>query len=48
MKQRIVIEEKDWNESRYKTFEWEQSVEIINWEHNFETKQYIIIYKEKS
>jgi len=47
MKKQIIIKEEDWESSIYKTREWEQSVEIIRWEHDYENKQYIIDYKEK-
>ena len=41
MKKRIIIKEED-----YKV-EWESSVIITCWEHNFEEKIYVIDYKEK-
>jgi len=47
MKKQIIIKEEDWNNSIYRTREWEQSVEIIRWEHDYEKKQYVIDYKEK-
>lgn len=43
---RVVIKENDWQNSKYRTVEWEQSVEIIRWEHDYEKKQYVIDYKE--
>ncbi len=43
----ITIKEEDWNDSEHRTREWEKSVEIVRWEHNYETKEYIITYKEK-
>ena len=43
----IVISEEDYKNSQYSTKEWEQSVIIKNWEHDFEKKQYTIIYTEK-
>jgi len=46
MKNKIVIEESDWCTSKYRTKEWEQSVSIIKWEHDFETKKYTIEFKE--
>ena len=47
MKKKVVIFEKDWLGSIYSSYEWECSVEIITWEHDFEKKQYTIIYKNK-
>lgn len=47
MKKQIIIAEKDWEDSIYKTIEWEQSVIIEKWEHDFEEKKYTIDYKEK-
>lgn len=41
MKKRIIIKEEDYN------IEWEKSVTIIRWEHDFEQKIYIIDYIEK-
>lgn len=42
---RIVIPEAEWDESPYKTPEWENSVQIKMWEHNYENKEYIIVYE---
>ena len=47
MKKKIIVKESDWEDSMYRTQEWEQSVEIIRWEHNFLLKQYVIDYNEK-
>jgi len=47
MKKQIIIKEEDWETSIYRTREWEGSVEIVRWEHDYENKQYIIDYKEK-
>ena len=43
----LIIEAEDYPTSIYITKEWEQSVKIVNWEHNYETNQYIIKYEEK-
>ena len=43
-KKQIIIAEKDWKDSKYRTVEWEQSVTIIKWTHDYEKKQYIIDY----
>lgn len=48
MKQKVVIEEKDWKNSKYRTKEWEDSVEILKWEHNYETKKYIIHFQSNN
>ncbi len=47
MKHIIKITEKDWIESKYRTKEWEDSVIITYWEHDYENKTYTIKYKEK-
>jgi len=44
MKNIIKITEEDWKESKYRTIEWEQSVNITYWEHDFVKKIYIIKY----
>lgn len=44
MKKKIVISESDWDESIYKTIEWEQSVEILRCEHDYEKHIYVIDY----
>ena len=41
----IIVKEADWKKSKYRTREWEQSVEIVRWEHDYEKKQYVINYK---
>ncbi len=45
MKERIVIAESEWDSSVYRTREWENTVEIIRWEHDYENKQYVIEFK---
>lgn len=45
MKKQIIIKGEDWENSIYNTREWEKSVEIIRWEHDFVKKQYVIDYK---
>lgn len=44
---RVVISEMEFPNSIYNTKEWEQSVIIIRWEHDFENHKYTIDYKEK-
>lgn len=46
MKTQIIIKEEDWDNSIYKTKEWEQSVEIISFERDFIKKQYVITIRE--
>jgi hypothetical protein len=43
----FTIDESNWIDSKYRTIEWERRVDIIRWEHNYETKQYIITIKIK-
>lgn len=43
----LVIGEQDWDSCIYKTREWEQSVIVDKWTHDYELKQYIIAYFEK-
>ena len=43
----IIVKECDWETSKYRTVEWEQSVEIVRWEHDYEKRQYVIDYNEK-
>ena len=45
MKKRIIIKEEDYDMDYQK--EWEKSVIVICWEHNYEDKIYIIDYKNK-
>ena len=40
---KIVISEEDYKNSQYSTKEWEQSVTVVRWEHNFEEKNYTIL-----
>lgn len=47
MKQ-VIINETDWKDSIYRTVKWEQSVEIVRWEHDYDKKIYIINYKERN
>lgn len=44
MKKRIIIKEEDYN-TEWK--EWEKTVIITCWEHDFEEKCYIIDYMDK-
>lgn len=43
---KITIPESEWKSSIYRTKEWEDSVEITYWEHDYMKKIYIIRYKE--
>jgi len=43
----IILPEAEYLVSHYNTKQWEQSVKITNWEHDFEKKQYTIKYTEK-
>lgn len=47
MKKQVIIKEEDWANSIYRTIEWENSVILLRWEHDYVNKQYIIDYKEK-
>lgn len=47
MDKQVIISEFDYYNSMYSTIEWESSVFIIKWEHNFITHMYIIDYEEK-
>jgi hypothetical protein len=47
LEKQIIIKEEDWGKSIYNTREWEKSVEIIRWEHDFVKKQYVIDYKDE-
>jgi len=42
----IIIKECDWKDSKYRTREWEKTVDIKRWEHDYELKQYVIDYDE--
>jgi len=42
MKEEIIVKEEDWDNSIYSTKEWYNNVTIINYEHDFIKKQYII------
>lgn len=44
---KVVVSVFDWDDSIYKTIEWEQSVTIKRWEHDYILKQYVIDYEEK-
>lgn len=43
----ITVQEKDWSNSKYKTRKWEERVNIVNWEHDYENKVYNITIKVK-
>ncbi len=43
---KIIIPEDEFADSVYNTREWEQSVVIVRWEHDFENHKYTIDYKE--
>ena len=42
-----VINEEEWADCKYRTKEWEDTVEIYKWEHDHEFKYYKIIYNMK-
>jgi len=46
-KNRVIINEVEYKYSKYSTIEWEQSVVITCWEHNYEEKCYKIDYHDK-
>lgn len=41
-KPNIIVKEEDWEGSKFRTQKWETRVNIINWEHNYEEKEYKI------
>lgn len=43
---KIIIEECNWKGSKYRTREWEKTVDIKRWERDYELKQYVIDYYE--
>lgn len=47
MKKIIIVQEADWEDCEQNTKEWEDSVEILIWEHDVENGYYSITYKEK-
>jgi hypothetical protein len=47
MTEQIRIKEQKYKTSKYNTKDWENSVTIIRWEHNYENSEYIIDYKQK-
>ena len=42
----FTVSEKDFFEYKFNTIEWEQTIEIINWEHDWIKKEYTIIFDE--
>jgi len=42
----VTITEEDWATSIYSTYEWEKSVVIVQYEHDFIKKTYTIKYKD--
>lgn len=44
-KKQIIIKEEDYDKE--KQSEWEKTVNITRWEHDFEKESYTIQYKEK-
>jgi len=44
---KIVVEEKDWEDSQYRTRKWEERVNIVRWEHDYVKKIYEITIKIK-
>lgn len=47
MKKKIIITEEDWVSSIYQTKAWNDSVQVVRYEHDYERNEYIIEYKEK-
>jgi len=47
MEHTIIFKESDYIHSEYNTKEWEQSVIILRWEHDYESKTYTIKYEDK-
>lgn len=47
MKTKIIITGDEYRNSKYSTPEWEKSVEISYWEHNYEEDTYTIVYNER-
>lgn len=47
MKKQVIIPENEWYNSIYRTLEWELSVNITRWEHDYVKKQYVIDYIDK-
>ena len=45
MKQKVVVFESEWENSMYRTREWESSVTIKKWEHDYVEKKYIIDFE---
>lgn len=43
---KLVIKDKDWPTCIYRTKEWEDSVNIIYWEHDYVKKVHVIIYSQ--
>ena len=45
MKKRIIVKETEWErDPKYKTGQWENSVVITRWEHDYVKKHYVIDY----
>jgi len=38
----IIIKEEDFKESKYNSREWESSVNMKDWTHDYQKKEYII------
>ena len=43
----ITVNEAVWSNSKFRTKEWEDRVNIVNWEHNFVERMYYITIKIK-
>lgn len=43
----FIVKEEDWKESKYRTREWEERVNIVKWTHDFVKGEYEIIIKTK-
>lgn len=44
---RIIVKEEDWPKSKYRNRSWEERVDIIRWEHDYEEDNYKIDIKIK-
>lgn len=47
MEKILILSSVDYINSHYNTKEWEQSVKLIRWEHDYELEKYTIKYEDK-
>jgi hypothetical protein len=47
MEKILILSSADYINSYYNTKEWEQSVKLIRWEHDYELEKYTIKYEDK-